>query len=282
MSTAHKAARFAISTWSVRRSLAATFPDRPEEPSDGSGWTGLVALRERLLALPGEAARRGIGRLEFCHFHLSRHDRGFLGALREAMRDAGIVAQSLLIDDGDLSNAASHGRDLAWIASWLEAAAELGVEQARVIAGKQQPGPQTLALAIRGLGEAARLGRGVGVPVITENWFDLLASPAEVTHVLDGLAGTVGFLADTGNWKGADKYRHLAAIFGRAQYCHARCSIDAAYRLDEADFGLSLAAAERVGYAGPYTLIYDGQLDDEWRGLEKMRNVVEGRIGKAA
>ena len=48
------------------------------------------------------------------------------------------MIQTLLIDDGDITNPATRARDLTWIASSIEAAALLGAENARAIAGKAQ------------------------------------------------------------------------------------------------------------------------------------------------
>ena len=50
---------------------------------------------------------------------------------------------------------------------------------------------------------------------MTENWFALLARPAEVLGLLDRLEGAVGLCVDFGNWGGAAKYEDLAAILPR-------------------------------------------------------------------
>jgi sugar phosphate isomerase/epimerase len=189
----------------------------------------------------------------------------------------------LLIDDGDLTDSATRDRDLKWITSWIEAAAILGAENARVIAGKAEPSPEALALSVDGLRAMAELGKGRGVRIVTENWFDLLSSPREVHHVLDKLGDQLGFLADTGNWHGSRKYDDLKSVFARAELCHAKCSFGAGLAMDDADYGHSMKAAAEADYAGPYTLIFESP-GDEWCGLEMERIFVRDYFsnGRAA
>ena len=184
----------------------------------------------------------------------------------------------MLIDDGDLTNAPTLERDRAWIARWIEAAAVLGAENARVIAGKSMATAETLSMAVAGLSEMVALGQKRDVRIVTENWHDLLATPVEVHHVLDHVPG-LGFMADTGNWSGLSKYDDLASIFARADLCHAKAGFSDGLVLDEADFAACLLAAEQAGYDGPMTLIFadDG---DEWHGLEIERQFVKQFVAK--
>jgi len=116
------------------------------------------------------------------------------------------------------------------------------------------------------------------VPAITEHWFALTAGPKEVYHILDALDGELGFLADTGNWSGATKYDDLAAIFARAQRCHAKASFAPGQKLDLVDFRHCIEAAKSAGYEGPFALIFadDGE---EWAGLDQERAVVREVYG---
>ena len=257
----------AVSSWSVHRALGVTYPNAPENDVFAEAEATFGPGDMSLMELPARIAERGIDRLEICHFHLQSRDPAYLGEVRAALADAGVTLQSLLIDNGDLTHPAERQRDAAWIGRWIDAAAILGAKQARVIAGKQKPTPETLGLAVEGLGELARRGAGEGVRVITENWFDLLAGPKEVDHVLDRLDGAVGFLADFGNWKGPGKYADLAAVLERAEDAHAKCFFSAAGTMDRDDFGKCLAAAQAAHYDGPYTLIYESPGDDEWAAV---------------
>ena len=111
--------------------------------------------------------------------------------------------------------------------------------------------------------------------VTTENWLALTASPKEVHYILDRLDGEVGFMADFGNWKttGKARYDDLASILARSEDTHAKAWFpdDA---IDGDDFGQCLAAAKRVGYSGPYTLIYEDKGVDEWTAVEIERDFV--------
>jgi sugar phosphate isomerase/epimerase len=243
--------QIAISTWSVHKLLE------------------ILPLK----GLPAEMAKRGYGRVEICHFHLTNQDPEYLRNIGKLFRDSGVVIQTLLIDDGDITNLVTRQKDLKWISSWIESAAHLGAENARVIAGKSPATPAVLELCIDGLKTCAALGTKLGVRVVTENWFDTLATPQAVHHVLDAVGPILGFLADTGNWHGPTKYQDLQSIFARAELCHAKTSFAAGLKLDEFDNAKWLGAAKSATYQGPFTLIFadDG---DEWKGLEIERDFI--------
>ena len=271
----------AVSSWSLHRTIGVSYRESPDNDAISrreETW-GPGALS--LMAVPGEIARRGIDRLEICHFQIPGHDTAYLAELKAALSEAGVTLQTLLIDDGDITDPANRQRDIAWIARWIEVAAALGAQHARVIAGKHKPSPETLDLAVDGLRDLARLGAATGVRVITENWFDTLPGPDEVNAVLDRLDGEVGFLADFGNWHGASKYADLAAVIGRAETCHAKCHFSADGEMDRDDYGRCLALAEDAGYAGPLTLIYEGAGNDEWRAIAMERDFVRGHFATA-
>ncbi|HET7714046.1 MAG TPA: TIM barrel protein [Bauldia sp.] len=264
----------AVSTWSIHRALGISYPHAPgddsparAEPTWGAGTLSLMQAPDALKAF-------GLDRIEICSFHIPAHDRGFQAELRGALRDAGVKLQTLLIDDGDITDPVNRRRDIDWIGRWIDVAAELGAERARVIGGKQKPSPEAIDLSVAGLGELARRGADQGVRIITENWFDTLGGPDVVNAVLGRLDGMVGFLADFGNWKGPGKYDALAAVIGRAEDTHAKCHFEPGLRMDTADYGRCLSIAAAAGYSGPHTLIYEGADDDEWEALRMERDFV--------
>lgn len=263
----NKPPQIAISTWSVHHLLGVTYANGPGKIPTGvpeqTFGPGMLAL----LDLPAELARRGYQRAEICHFHLASFEPDYLKSVRDAFQNSDVFIQTLLIDDGDITNSDSRERDLGWISSWIEAAAVLGAENARVIAGKAKPSPEALALSVDGLRAMSQLGKAQGVRIVTENWFDLMSSPREVHHVLDAVGDQLGFLADTGNWQGASKFADLKSVFARAELCHAKCSFGPGLAMDDADYGQCMKAAAKAGYAGPFTLIFDSA-GDEWRGME--------------
>lgn len=265
----------AVSSWSVHRALGVFHPNAPGHDVAGEAeekW-GVPALS--LMELPQAVAARGIDHLQICHFHLESRDPAYLGEVRAALADAGVTLSTLLIDDGDITHPTNRNRDRDWIGKWIDAAAELGAGSARVIAGKQQPSPETLAWSVEGLRALARRGAAQGVRVTTENWLALTASPKEVHHILDRVDGEVGFMADFGNWKttGPARYEDLASLLARSEDTHAKAWFPE-NAIDGEDFGRCLRAAEEVGYAGPYTLIYEDKGGDEWSAVEIERDFV--------
>ena len=266
---------FAVSSWSLHRLIGIAFPDSPEAPSRGEAVERWQPGGLPLMELPRRLKAEGYSRLELCHFHANRRDKAWLGKFRQALAGAGVTLQSLLIDAGDITHSEHHARDHAWILEWIAIAAELGAETARVIAGKQRPDAAALALSIDGLKTCAARGKALGVKITTENWFDTLGTPESVLHVLDACGGEVGFLADTGNWKGTSKFAGLEAIFARADYCHAKAYFDENLTIDSADFSRCIAAAKTAGYSGPFTIVYDSAPPDEWRGIALTREFIE-------
>ena len=264
----------AISSWSLHRALGISYPNAPDNDHDGGPeetWgPGAITLTD----LPEAVARLGINRMQICHFHLATRDPVYLGEVRSALSDAGVTLSTLLIDDGDITHPTHRRRDRDWIGRWIDAAAALGAGSARVLAGKQNPTPETLAWSVEGLRDLGRRGAGAGVRILTENWLALLAGPREVHHVLDRVDGQVGFLADFGNWKGASKYDDLASVLIRAEDTHAKAHFDEATGIDGTDFRRCLDAATTAGYEGPYTLIYESGGADEWGGVATERDFV--------
>jgi sugar phosphate isomerase/epimerase len=266
----------AISSWSVHRALGFMFPNRPDNDVAGGMERKWQPGGLSLADLPAALRRFGVDAMHLCHFHLASRDTGYLREIRATIEDAGVVLNTLLIDDGDIAHPALRERDLAWIGRWIDAAAELGALRARVIPGKQKPTPETLKLAVEGLRALARRSAHTGVRIVIENWFDLAAGPTEVNELLDRLEGEVGLLVDFGNWKGPRKYADLAAIFGRAEDTHAKAHFTDGGAMDDEDFARCLAAAVDAGYRGPYTLIYEGPDADEWEAIASERAFLTG------
>lgn len=268
------APKLALSTWSIHRAIGTSFPNSPENDRDGPAEPTWGAGTMSLMEVPAVLAGLGIDRLEICSFHIPGRDPGFIDELRAAMAESGVTLQTLLIDDGDITDPVHRDRDIAWIGRWIDVAAALGAEKARVIAGKQQPSDAVLARSVAGLAELSRRGSEQGVRILTENWLATTPGPSEVHAILDGLDDKVGFLADLGNWKGPTKYDALASILPRAENSHAHGDFDENLELDADDFGRCLSVARDAGFAGPFTLIYNGPNDDEWQAVKLERDFI--------
>lgn len=270
--------RIAVSTWSLHRLLGTTYPHDPATDAVGEMEETYGEGSESLLGLPSVLANHGYHRLEIVSFHLRSRDPVYLGELRDQLRVSGVTLQTLLIDAGDMTDPVHGQRDTRWIAGWVDVANALGAEHARVIAGKHKPTPETMARSVAGFRHLLVVNAGSPLRLVTENWSELLSTPEAVHELLDRLDGEVGFLADFGNWTGPGKYEALKSVFPRAQLCHAKADF-ASGRLDEADYGLCLEAAEQAGYAGPYTLIFDADAPGEWAGLAEERDFILSRLG---
>jgi sugar phosphate isomerase/epimerase len=264
--------RYSVSTWSLHRALGQPQPygvgDDLPTATHGRGALSL-------LELPARIAAAGIHTLEICHFHLPTLERTYLAELRSALDEVGVELFSLLVDDGDITNAHNAARDLAWIAGWFEVASQLGAKRMRVVAGKSAPSAETLELSARGLRSLATQAQAHGIRLMTENWLTLLSGPAAVLALLDQLEGDVGLCLDFGNWTGPAKYAELQEIVGRAESCHAKANFAAPYAIDRADFVRCLDLTRAASFSGPYTLIYSGPGSDEWQGLACEQEVVQ-------
>lgn len=273
--------RFAVSTWSLHRALGGIYPYKPDglealacQPAYGEGTIELIDL-------PRQCAEQAIFRLEICSFHLPSRSPSYIADLRSAVEEADVKVQTLLIEDGDLSDPETAQRDVKWMAGWIDTAVALGAENMRVIAGKAQPSDATLHRAEIHLRQLAEQTADADIRLVIENWFDLLPGPTELNRVLDALNGKVGLNGDFGNWERAGKYADLARIMGRAELCHAKGRYSAA-GLDVEDYVRCVELSSAAGYRGPFTLIYDSPYhENEWTGILEERDCIAGVLQKA-
>ncbi|MFK0163476.1 sugar phosphate isomerase/epimerase family protein [Rhizobium sp. NPDC090279] len=274
--------RFAVSTWSLHRALGSTYPYKPADRAYPTRQATYGKGTIELIDVPQQCADHGIFRLEICSFHLPSLLPNYLADFRKVAGKAGVKVQTLLVEDGDLSNPETAQRDAEWMAGWIDVAVALGAENMRVIAGKAQPTDSALALAETHLRRLAELSAAAGVRLVIENWFDLLPGPTEVNRILDALHGKVGLNGDFGNWERAGKYDDLARIMGRAELCHAKGHYSTA-GLDAEDYVRCVKLSNAAGYQGPFTLIYDSTYhQDEWSGLLEERDCIANAFKEKA
>ena len=231
-----------------------------------------------LMELPALLAAQGFGCLQICHFHLASRDPEYLDELRAAIAESGLTLHALLADAGDISQPATGARDADWIAGWIEVAARLGAQNLRVIAG-QTAGEGALRRSARTLLDLARIARENGVQTITENWFDLLYTPAAVTQLMALTAGEIGLLLDWSNWNGPEKYERLAQIAPLASSCHVQLEFLAPTRVNQDDCRRCLQLPYPPDFDGPFVLVNGGL-----KGIEVARdalmNATSGQNGR--
>jgi sugar phosphate isomerase/epimerase len=270
-----------ISTWSLHRGLGPIY----KPAADGSGRLepngGYGSGEWPLLEVPAQLAERGIEWLEICHFHFPSIDAGYIAELRRALDFAGVKLHSVLIDAGDITHpeAARREADLNWIKSWISVAARCGAKRVRVIAGDAQPDAEGRAvrLSAAGLSQLSHYARERGLQVITENWHALTMDPKSLVALLDRLEGEVGLCVDFGNYSGPEKYAKLEKIMPHADSIHAKAHFPEAGRMDRDDFSRCLDLSKTAGFAGPYTMIFDGP-GDEWTSLGMIQEEIRSYL----
>jgi sugar phosphate isomerase/epimerase len=268
--------RLALTTWSLHRKLGS--PPMIALPDEDSGPVSQAELQ--LTDVPRRMQEQGIGTLEICHFHFPSASPDYLRTLRTAIETAEVELFSILIDTGDISHPDSRRReaDIKLIERWMEIAAALGAQAARVVAGEGSPNDEAaLGRAIAGLEHLAGHGRELGLRVLTENFRPLASTAANCNRILDALDGAVGLCADVGNFPDASRVSEFKAVVDRASSVHAKPSYDAGGRMDPRQLRECLAASVDAGFDGPYTLVYD-RPGDAWQGIAELKEVVSAYL----
>src|SRR3954470_16162601 len=128
-----------VSSWSLHRTLGQyVAPDSAvdggpcrEGPNEPRGLA--------LLELPAALKRHGYDAVQICHFHLPSRSPDYLEELRSALREANVELDTLLIDDGDLTEPDRADQVEAWLSGWLDVAVALGATRARLMGGQAEP-----------------------------------------------------------------------------------------------------------------------------------------------
>ncbi|MGP5008800.1 sugar phosphate isomerase/epimerase family protein [Brachybacterium tyrofermentans] len=265
----------ALHTWSVFRTMG-------RYVAPGSAPSGVLTENTSgggldLLELPGQLAAHGFRSAQLCHFYLPRTDAAYLAEVRAAFDAAGVDIECLLVDDGDVTHPEQGEEQQRWLSGWIGVAEQLGAPRVRVPAGDQAPNEETIALSARRLRELA--AEHPDIRVITENWKSLLIDAATTRQLFDQLGGEVGFLIDTGNWTGEDKYEQIAQVAGMAECSQVKARESSPGVLDAEDLIRALTVLRDVGYAGRISYVYAGSDDDEWARLDEMHEIASTVTG---
>lgn len=248
--------RLALTSWSLHHDLT----------------SGALKLTD----LPQRMREAGYETLELCHFHLPNADRDTLATMHAAITAANVELYSVLIDAGDISSAdpEKQAADRAFVEGWIDAAAELGAQGVRVIAGDSAPNDtQALVRAAETLAELAAYAEQRGVHVRTENFRPLLMTAENCLTLLNTSGDSVGLCADIGNFPKQDRVASFTAVAPHADVIHVKSEYAPNGQIQPTDVQACLAAAVAAGFDGPYTLVYD-RGGDSWAGLAELAQLV--------
>ena len=272
--------RISTSSWSLHRALGSPPLFGPGQPFPGPSTGAAISLLE----LPSALAQANIPTLEIVHFHFPAADAAYIADLKAAIGEAGIELFSVLIDAGDITHPdpAARAEEMAWIRSWLDISAQCGATHARVVGGyrpvERNHAPlldhPVVQRSAQGLRQLADYGAAMGVQVITENFRETTSRADQVLAILELCEGRVGLCADFGNYKGADRYDELTAIFPKADSAHVKALYDDSGNPDDEEFRHSLGMLAGAGFDGPLSLIFDTALhgdNSEWDNLAQLR-----------
>ncbi|MFC5469364.1 sugar phosphate isomerase/epimerase family protein [Cohnella suwonensis] len=270
-----------VSTWSLHRLLG---PLRwtAWDSEAGAHRTNIQDQPQELtlLELPAEAARRGYGAVEICHFHFPSTNGDYLIELRDAFSDVGISFDTLLLDYGDLTteDEARLSADMRLFREWIDVAARCGARKIRIVAGEASPDDEAaIGRSAVALSKLFAYAEPLGVKVVTENFKPLTSKGTNCLKLLEAArAGRwpLRMITDFGNFSGPSKYEELAMTLPYSLSVHAKAIFDGNGMPDEAEFRLCLDAVRDSGYEGSYVLVYDGP-GNMWEGLERVRRIVE-------
>ncbi len=264
--------RVSVSSWALHPLLNRAFPGRPGDPN-GVMFEPSGEPKLSLLEVPAKLSALDIKTMELCHFHLPSQSASYLAEFRSALDSAGVELWSFLIDEGDLTHPTEGGVHARWIEDRLETALALGAKRSRIIAGKQSPTSENLAISRNALLRFADRVQGTGLRLLTENWFALLPNAAVLNPFLESLRGNAGLCFDFGNWSGASKYDELTKIAPAAESCHAKCPFDEAGYPNTEDFFRCLEITRAARFSGPYTLVAS-DANDVWGTLALQRDLL--------
>ncbi len=227
-----------------------------------------------LLELPKALKDHGYSTMQLCHFHLPSRDPAYAEQFKAALGEAGVQLLTVLIDDGDPSDAATGESSAEWMVSWVQTAARLGATRARVIAGRRAYTEDNMSTVVRNLRTVAEQAVQAGIRLETENWHPLLMTPAAVFELLDLLSRRIGLCVDFANWPRTTALQKLPFIMWRAETVHAKFEFLTPTQLDE-EFGAAcLQICKNAGYKGPMVLVNGGMGGDPWEALDLQRRFI--------
>jgi sugar phosphate isomerase/epimerase len=215
----------------------------------------------------------GVDAVEIIQRDITKADAAGIDRLKDGLIAADVVLVSMPIDVGAISqaDAAKRERDLRLIELWIEAAAYLGCPVTRV-----NSGDGAIEVAIASYQRLVAYGAGLGVTIAMENHGGLSAN-RETARILFERVPGLAAMPDFGNFKEEERYDFLAEWAPRSSVVHAKTlDFDASGRMSAFDFGRCVRIMEDVGFAGYYSIEFEGhgdQIDGVKRSLVLIADV---------
>jgi sugar phosphate isomerase/epimerase len=265
---------FSTSSWTTHGLLGQV---RYQHNIDGTSFlkSGDPAAGMSLLDLPAFIAKDGIPKIEICHFHLPTINSDYVAQLKNALQDAGLTLENILIDRGNLSDP----DDATWRAEielgkmWFRITADLGGNGCRVDCGTEPPTPAAKARSAAALQELADYAVTLGIKLTTENFRQTSVQPDDLLEIISMVDRPLNLCVDFGNAnKTSDKFGTLKKLMPLGTSIHCKGEY-ADGQLDRADLHQALALMG-ADFAGFVTLIVD-ETEREWEKTLELRDAID-------
>ena len=248
------------------------------------------AASHTLLELPAEMVAHGYDCFDLSMLLLPSVDRGYLAEVRAAFEDAQVEIFQLLIDTGEVGSPDPDERQagIEHTKFFIEVAAQLGATGVRYVPGDSQATPESMPATAAAFRQLYDFAEGFGLKVATENYRVFTTEADNLLRLVELSERDYGWIADTGNPKGPDKYERLEKLFQGATSMHAWALPKDDGTPDWEEFRHCMKLARAGGFDGPVMLHGTYAIDsfawapDLWSGIDAMRDQVNAAFGEDA
>ena len=241
------------------------------------GWV-FETPSHTLLELPAEMAAHGFDCYDLTMLHLPSVERSYLAELRAAFEESNVEIFQLLIDTGEVGSPDPEERSagIEHTRFWIEIACELGASGVRYVPGDNEPTPETMSSTAAAFRELFDFALKHGLKPATENYRIFTNEAENLLQLVELSERDYGWIADTGNPKGPEKYNNLAKLLPGATSMHAWALPTEDGTPDKEEFRHCLSLARDSGFDGPimlhgtYAMDNFGWAPDLWSGVDEM------------
>ncbi len=236
-----------------------------------------------LFELPQLVADRfGVHALELCQMHfyqnlpqygiiLPGQDVRFLDQVIASVEAANSRVVNVPIDVGNLAQTDPKKRrhEMGVIKGWMDVAAYIGSECARVNTGRFEGEPD-LNVIIDGYRELAEYGDSIGVKLVMENHWGVSSDPTQIGPIFEGVNHpNFASCPDLGNFPDEDREAGLQAIVKYTELVHAKTyDFNEDGVMTKFDFPAALDIVKQTGFDGVISVEFEGD-GDQFEGVAK-------------